>query len=414
MAILEKSSFLHSFLDPFAPTREEAADEFRFRGDWRAWGLPLMIGVAGLIISLVGWAAVPEQFYFSYLIGWTFCLTLALGALFFVVIQHLTSARWSVVVRRLAESMLWTFPLLAVLGIPILFGMHDLYHWTHADVVANDPVLAGKAAYLNIPFFLIRFAIYFIAWSVLGYKLYQLSLEQHLTGDPEIPARQRRVSAWGLPVVSVTTAFASYDILMSLDPHWFSTIFGVYIFGGAFMAIHALLALFAMALQRGNNLVGIVTREHYQDLGKMTFGFVVFWAYIAFSQYMLIWYGNLPEETLWFHHRLQHGWEIHSAILLIGHFILPFLILLPRASKRVLPVLGTMCVWLLVMHWFDIRWLAMPVLHPDDPGIRVLDIVSVVGLFGIFVGTVVYRMKRHSLVPERAPYLVESLRFENT
>lgn len=414
MAILDKSSFLMQLIDPFAPTRDRASEEFRFRGDWRAWGIPLLVGGIGLVFSLVGWAVDPHQFYFSYLIGWVFCLSLAIGALFFVQIQHLTKARWSVVVRRIGESMLWAFPLLAVLSIPILIGMHDLFHWTHADVVEQDPVLAGKSAYLNVPFFLIRLAFYFLMWSIVGYKLYRLSLEQGRTGDPDIPARQRKVSAWGLAVTSVTTAFASYDLLMSLDPHWYSTIFGVYFFAGSFMAIHASIALVAMALLGMNNLRNIVTREHLQDLGKMTFGFVVFWAYIAFSQYMLIWYGNIPEETIWYRHRLEHGWEVHSAILLIAHFIIPFLVLLPRSTKRSIPILSFMCVWLLVMHWFDFHWLAMPVLHPDEAGVHLLDVVSLIGLLGIFVGSAMYRLTRHSLVPERAPYLAESLRFENT
>ncbi len=414
MANLEKSTLRQRLLDPFAPTHEDASDEFRFRGDWRAWGIPLLIGAIGLIISLVGWATDAHQFYFSYLVGWAFCVTLALGALYFVMIQHLTRARWSVVVRRIGESLLWTFPMLAILGIPVVLGMHDLYHWTHADVIEHDAIIAGKTPYLNVPFFLGRLAFYFLIWSIIGYKLYKLSLEQGRTGDPDIPARQRKVSAWGLLVTAVTTAFASYDLLMSLDPHWFSTIFGVYIFAGAFMSIHAYIALVAMMLVYTGSLRNVVTKEHFQDLGKMTFGFVVFWAYIAFSQYMLIWYGNIPEETVWYRHRLEHGWQVHSAILLIAHFIIPFLVLLPRSSKRILPVLGFMCVWLLVMQWFDLHWLAMPVLHPDDAGVHFLDLVSWLGLFGIFVGSAMYRLTRHSLVPERSPYLADSLRFENT
>lgn len=415
MATLEKSSVGRRLLDPFRATADAVPEAYRPPRDWRIWGVPLLVGGVGLVISFVGWATDAHQFYFSYLVGWVFCLTLALGALFFVLIQHLTKARWSVVVLRLSESLLWSFPLLAVLSIPILFGMHDLYHWTHEDVVANDPVLAGKKAYLNVPFYLIRLALYFLAWSVVGYKLYRLSLEQDHRPDPGIPARQRRVSAWGLVLVAVTTAFASYDLLMSLDPHWFSTIFGVYIFAGAFMSIHAFIALLAITLQKiSRPLHAVITAEHYQDLGKYMFGFVVFWAYIAFSQYMLIWYGNIPEETIWYRHRLEHGWEVHSAILLICHFIIPFIILLPRAVKRSKPLMVVLAVWLLVMQWFDMRWLAMPVLHPEDPGIRFLDLTCWIGLAGVFIAGCTYRLGRHSVVPANSPYLRESLRFENT
>lgn len=414
MASIKKNSFGRRLLDPFQETAAGAPDVYRSRGDWRIWGVPLLVGAVGLVISAVGWATNAHQFYFSYLVGWSFCLTLALGAQFFVIIQHLTKAQWSVVVRRIAESLLWTFPLLAVLGIPILFGLHDLFHWTHADVVAADEILAGKSSYLNVPFFIGRLIFYFLMWSVIGYKLYRLSLEQDQGPDPTIPGKQRRVSAWGLAVLAVTTAFASYDLLMSLDPHWFSTIFGVYIFAGAFMSIHALIALVAILMQRTSPpFRTVVTAEHYQDLGKMMFGFVVFWAYIAFSQYMLIWYGNIPEETIWYQHRLAHGWQVHSAILLIVHFILPFLLLLPRFVKRRKDTMVVMALWLLIMQWFDIHWLAMPVLHPDDAGIRFLDIACWLGVFGVFAASFLYRLARHSLVPLHSPYLAKSLRFEN-
>ncbi len=414
MATLKKSPILQRFLDPFASTGADAPDAFRYQGDWRIWGIPLLVGVIGLTSGLSGWLTDPHQFYFSYLVGWVFCLTIALGALFFVLIQHLTRARWSIVVQRMAEALLWTFPLLAVLSVPILFGMHDLYHWTHTEAVAADPILAGKAPYLNTPFFLVRLAVYFLVWSLLAYHLYRNSLAQDCTGDAGIPARQRKVSAWGLAAGALTIAFASYDLLMSLDPHWFSTIFGVYVFSGAFMSIHALLALCAMMLQGGGNLRGIVTTEHYQDLGKLTFGFVVFWAYIAFSQYMLIWYGNIPEETLWYRHRLSHGWEVHSAVLLMGHFVVPFFLLLSRAIKRSKVLLGLICVWLLAMQWFDIHWLAVPVLHPDAATIHFLDVANWLGLFGIVLGASMYRLVRHSLVPFRSPGLDDSLHFENT
>ena len=413
MATLKKNHIFQRLLDPFAATSGDAPEAFRYTGDWRLWGIPLLVGALGLATGLSGWLTDARQFYFSYLIGWVFCLTIALGALFFALIQHLTRARWSIVVRRMAEALLWTFPLLAVLGIPVLFGLHDLYHWTHADAVAADPILAGKTPYLNVPFFLARLAVYFLAWSLVAYHLYRNSLLEDATGDPDIAARQRKVSALGLAAGAVTTAFASYDLLMSLDPHWFSTIFGVYVFSGAFMSIHALLALCAMTLQATGHLRGIVTTEHYQDLGKLTFGFVVFWAYIAFSQYMLIWYGNIPEETLWYRHRLTHGWEAHSAVLLAGHFVVPFLLLLSRAAKRSRLFLACICVWLLAMQWFDIHWLAAPVLHYEAATIHFLDIANGLGLFGIVLAAFMYRLGRHSLVPFRSPGLDESLHFEN-
>jgi hypothetical protein len=414
----KRSNPLVWLLDPIQRTEGRATPSYRFTWGQQSWMLPAGIGIAGLVVSAVGWATDPEQFYFSYLIAWAYCLSLSLGGLFFVLIQHLTKARWSVVVRRIPEALLWSFPVLAVLSIPILLGMHDLYHWTHHDLFDPaspefDPVIAGKEAYLNVPFYLVRLAVYFIVWSLLSYKLYGLSVEQDVSADEDVPARQRKVSAWGLAVTAVTTAFASYDILMSLDPHWFSTIFGVYYFAGSFMAIMAFTVLVALLLQRGGMLKKTVTKEHYQDLGKFLFGFIIFWAYIAFSQYMLIWYGNLPEETVFYRHRLEHGWETYSAILLFGHFIIPFIVLLGRWAKRLLPLLGFMCVWMLVMHWFDIFWIAAPVLH-EHAAMSLYDFSAVVGLFGVMLALVLYRLSRHSLVPQNDPRLSKSISFTNT
>ncbi len=415
---VQLSSLTMWVADPLRPTAHHARDVFSPVGKVGRWFVPAGIGVGALALSAVGWVTDAQQFYFSYLVGWTFCLSIALGSLFFVLVQHLTRARWSVVVRRISEALIWSFPLLALLFVPILIGMHDLYHWTHPELIDPadpqfDPIIAGKSGYLNIPFFIIRMVVYMVAWTFISYRLYALSVRQDVDGDRSIGARMRRVSAAGLVVTAVTTAFASYDLLMSLDPHWFSTIFGVYFFAAAFWTAHALIALFAILLQRSRGLRGIVNREHYHDLGKMMFGFTVFWAYIAFSQYMLIWYGNLPEETLWYRHRLEHGWEVHSAALLVAHFIIPFWVLLPRGAKRAVPVMSVMAVWFLVMNWFDFHWIAMPVLHPEHAGFHWLDFACWIGLFGLFVGLVLFRLGRHSLVPQNDPYLEKSLKFTN-
>lgn len=417
MGIRRSNPFIW-LLDPIQSTSGEASEPYRFSWSQTAWLLPLAVGIAGLVISAVGWVTNASQFYFSYLVGWAFCLSLALGGLFFVLIQHLTKARWSVAVRRIPETLLWSFPLLAVLGIPILFGMHDLYHWTHLELFdpaspSYDPVIAGKQGYLNAPFFIGRLVFYFVVWTIIAYKLYTQSIRQDVEGGADIPAKQRFTSAWGLAVSAVTVSFASFDILMSLDPHWFSTIFGVYFFAGSFMSIMAFTAFVAMILQKKGMLNGVVTTEHYQDLGKFLFGFVVFWAYIAFSQYMLIWYANLPEETLFYRHRLEHGWEIHSAALLIMHFILPFALLIGRWAKRTLPILAFMSVWMLVMQWFDLHWIAMPVLH-EHAMFSLYDLAAWFGLTGVFMAAFMFRLSRHALVPEKDPNLAASIAFTNT
>ncbi len=416
---VNSNSLVGWLVDPLQDTADAAESSYRFTGDRRAWIAPLALGLALLGVSVVGWVLDPAQFYFSYLAGWAFLLTTAVGATFFLLFQHLTRASWSVVVKRINEALVWAFPLLFLLGVPLLFGLHDLYHWTHESLYdpsspEYDEILAGKRAYLNLPFWGARIVLYFAIWSFLTYKLYTLSVKQDVEADPDIPARLRTVSAWGLPVLAVTTAFASYDILMSTDPHWFSTIFGVYFFSGGVLAAVSAIAVLALALQHsGGMLKNVVTLEHYQDLGKYMFGFVVFWAYIAFSQYMLYWYGGIPEEIVWYQHRLTGGWGWHSALLLLLHFVLPFFILLPRFTKRVPFILSIMAVWLIGMHWFDIHWIVLPV-HDANAGFHWLDFTCWLGLTGVFVGTLMYRLARHPLVPQNDPYLADSLHFENT
>ena len=219
-------SFLKSLLDPVVRTDRQASDQYRLGGDALSWAVPIGIGVALLVLSSVALLVgdLRAQFYFSYHVAWTFCLSIALGALIFVIIQHLTRAQWSPVVRRIPELLAWSFPMLALLSVPMWFGMHDLFHWTHAELydpadAHYDPILAGKRPYLNTPFFAVRFVIFFGAWTLISYKLYRLSIEQDVDPDESIPKRQRTVSAWGLAVFAVTAAFASYDYLMSIDPH---------------------------------------------------------------------------------------------------------------------------------------------------------------------------------------------------
>ena len=418
---MQGSSLWMKLIDPLAPTRSE---RYPFIGTSRGYVIALLVGVATTGVSIfVGMSDLfLEQFYFSYLIAWVFCLSIALGCMFIVLIKHLVRAEWIVVLRRIPEAASVSFPLLAILSIPILMSLFDAHgpyhHWTAEGI--DDPasshydeILAGKVAYLNVPFFLIRIGLYFVAWTFVSSRLWRLSVLQDVTGDPAISVRLRYLSAWGLPVCAITTAFAGFDLLMTLDPHWFSTIFGVYFFSGAFLSAFCFTTLSAAGLQRIGMLRNVVTAEHYHDLGKLMFGFVVFWAYIAFSQYMLIWYGGIPEETAWFKYRLQNGWEVHSGILLFGHFIVPFLVLLPRAVKRFSAPLSIIAVWLLGMQWFDLHWQAMPVLHKDYAQLHWLDLSCWIGLLCIFSGAFLWRLSRHAVVCEGDPQLDKSLHFQN-
>ena len=418
--------FLFRLIDPLRATSDRAPEQYRFVPEVRSWAIPIGIGLALLVLTVaLGMAGAEEghlfsqRFYFAYLIGWVFCVTISLGGLFFVMLQHLTTAEWSVVVRRIPEILMMNFPVLIIFGLPVVFGMHDLYHWTHADLYEvggenYDPILAAKQSYLNPPFFIARLAVYFGLWTYLSFRLYKLSISQDVDPQPGEGrmAEERKVSAWGMLVFAFTTGFAGFDILMSVDPHWFSTMFGVYFFAGTFFVILASVTMMALMLQRAGYLNGVITVEHYHDLGKFMFGFTVFWAYIAFSQYMLIWYANLPEETVWFRVRMEGGWGYASLALIFGHFVIPFLVLAFRASKRSKGVMMFMTFWFLLVHFFDLYWLTMPVVNHNFT-FELIDITGWLGLVLFFAGLIVLRARRHATVPYNDPKLAASLAFEN-
>jgi hypothetical protein len=383
----------------------------------RLWRWALAAGLVGLAASWVLAAVLPggmRRLAFSYVVSYAFWLSLALGALFFVILHHLTHTGWSVVVRRLAEALAGTLPILALLLVPILvLGMSTLYRWSDPAVLAHDPALQAKTAYLNVPFFIARWVVYFAVWTGLARYFVSRSLLQDNSGDVELTQQMQRASAPAMVAFALTLTFASFDLLMSLDAHWFSTIFGVYYFSGAAVGFYALLPIVVFGLQRAGFLRRVVTVEHYHDMGKLLFAFIVFWAYIAFSQYMLIWYGNIPEETGWLLRRQTGGWGWIGVVLIFGHFLLPFVALLSRTPKRRPRVLVLLAAWMLLMHWVDVFWLAMPELARGRLSFSLLDLTVLVGVGGIVVAAAAFRLRRSSLVPERDPRLAESLVFEN-
>lgn len=391
----------------------------RFLGDVALrWARPAgFVGVVALVAAALTLTKGDEQaatrFYHAYLVSFAFYLSLALGALFFVLLQHLTRSGWSVVLRRLAECVAANMLLLAVLAVPLVPGIHHLYHWSHAEAVAGDHLLHGKQPYLNLPFFIGRLAGYFLVWILLARYFLRTSVRQDESGDPALTVKMHRVSAPAMVLFGITTTFAAFDLLMSLDPHWYSTIFGVYYFSGAAVGFFALLAVMVVLVQRAGRLSAEITREHYQDLGKLIFAFVVFWAYIAFSQYMLIWYANIPEETVWYLRRQSGDWSAVGLALLFGHFVVPFILLISRGPKRQPAVLALAAVWVLAMHWLDMYWLVMPQIGSPSAKPVLVDLLCLVGLGGILTAATAWRLRRQALLPVRDPRLPESLAFEN-
>ena len=382
-----------------------------------SWNRIPLIGAACALLGVVGCtilgAGNPKQFFFSWLMAFMFFLSLALGALFFVLFQYATQGGWGIVVRRIGETVFAIVPVMAILFVPLLFGLNYLYPWSVPGAAEQDALLRWKAPFLNVPFFLIRAAIYFVCWSFIALLYYRLSRGQDATGDPAVSARLRKFAGPAIIVLALTSTFASIDWIVSLTPHWYSTMFGVYFFAGSFIGFIALLSVVAPAMRGAGLLDTVITAEHLHDLGKFLFAFTAFWAYIAFSQFFLIWYANLPEESFWFKARLEGSWEVVSLLLMAGHFGIPFFYLMGRAVKRrgwTLAVGGT---WMLAMHFVDIYWQVMPTLHPEGVRPSILDVAALFAVGGCFVAAASWLMRRQALVPMRDPRLAESLAFEN-
>lgn len=352
----------------------------------------------------------------AYLVAFMYVLSIALGALWFVAIQHLTNAKWSVVVRRVAELLADNMVLVAVLSlgvvVPMFAGSTDLYAWLDHAKVEHDHILHHKAAYLNIPFFAVRWVLYFGFWIWLGRRFFKLSVRQDSEGGTELSSALQRTSAPGMIAFAVTLTFCSIDLLMSLDATWFSTMFGVYYFAGCVLAGYSSLALALSWVQSTGRLTSSVTREHYHDIGKMMFAFTVFWAYIGFSQFMLIWYADIPEETHWYHWRFEGGWKVVSALLLGAHFVVPFFGLMSRHVKRNKRSLGFWAVWILLIHYVDLFWLVYPNGSAEVP-LGLVDVLCLVGVVALFVGVAARRARGVNLLPTGDPRLADSLAFEN-
>jgi len=379
------------------------------------------LGLAGLAVGL-GLGLIQgdglRYFFHAYLINYCYFLSISLGGLFFVALGHATRAGWSVTTRRLAELIAANIPFLAVLFLPILLpvlaGSGSLYVWNSASA-GGDELLRHKIAYyLNPGFFTVRTVFYFLVWGWMARFFLLRSVEQDTSGDPALTTRMERFSPVALVLFALTVSFASFDWMMSLEPAWFSTIFGVYFFSGAAVGFLATIILVAMLLQSTGRLTSSITVEHYHDLGKLLFTFVFFWGYIAFSQYMLIWYANYPEETTWYLTRQTGSWKWVSLVLLFAHLLIPFCGLLSREAKRRKAILGFWAAWLLVVHWIDLYWLVAPSLNRDGVRIGLIDAACFVGIGGVYLAGLLRLAHGRSLVPLGDPRIEESLAFENS
>ena len=389
-------------------------------------GLFLAIGIVGIVLTLIGASTVGiEHALASFHVGVMGILGICLGSLFWVMVFHIFSATWSVTLRRQFENVMRAMWLVLILILPIMIleimygGI--LFTWMDSAHAAHDPIYQHKSGYLNVPFFVLRLVIYFGLWLTLIRKFWRWQREQDETGNRWLTNKARFTSAWGLLVFGLTTAFAAFDWLMGLDYHFFSTMWGVYFFAGAAYSAMAVNILITQGLASMGRMRGVVTTEHRHDQGKLLFAFTVFWAYIGFSQYFLIWYANIPEETTYFIARMKDYPQL-TFVLVVGHFVLPFLLLISRPAKRSSVLITVMALAAVAIHFVDMFWIIRPMadMHllqegkpPLGLGVLWLDISAVVGVFGLFAAVVVRNIFAGPLVPLNDPRLPGCLHHKN-
>ena len=369
----------------------------------------LLAGALGAVVSLGGAFLNFTQFVQSYLMAYMLCLGVTLGSLALGMVHQLSGGAWGVVIRRPIGAAARVLPVMTALFLPIALGMSRLYPWTNADLVAHDEVLRHKQLYLNTPFFLARAALYFLVWNVLSYFLNAWSLEQDRNPDPRIARRMQQLSAGGLLAYGLTITFAAFDWLMSLEPHWFSTIYGVLIMGGQGLSALAFLIVALVWLSRRPPLDRIVVAAHFHDLGNLMLAFVMLWAYFSFSQYLIIWSGNLPAEITWYTHRLQTGWRWVGTLLVLFHFAVPFVLLLSRAVKRDPQMLVKVAIAVLIVRLLDLFWLIAPEFHPAGIAVSWLDVVLPLTLGSIWLGCFVWQLRGRAILPVHDPEFDETL-----
>lgn len=363
------------------------------------------VGGAALAICVVGAFSAPAQFFRSYLFAFLFWTGVALGCMAVAMLHHVTGGAWGIPIRRPLESAARTIPLIAILFLPVAFGARQIYEWADPAHVARDPVLQHKSAYLNVPFFLGRAVLYFAAWLAFAWFLNRWSLEQDSTGDRGISRRLQLLSSAGLVVYGLTVTFASIDWAMSLEPHWFSTMYGVLFIAGQGLSGFAFIIVVLALLAARPPLAGYVRPSHYHDLGKLMLAFVMFWAYVSFSQYLIIWAGNLPEEVPWYLRRLQGGWGWIGAALLLFHFVLPFLMLLPAAANKNPRVLAGVASLVVLMRLVDVFWLTQPAFAEGRFRLHWMDLLAPIGVGGLWLATFLWQLHKRPLLPVNDPEL---------
>jgi hypothetical protein len=359
----------------------------------------LVVGAIGLLATGAEAFLNPAQFFHSYLLAFMFVLAAALGSLALLMLQHMSGGAWGVVTRRIFEAGAGTMPWMALFFLPLLFGIRTLYPWADPAVVSGDRLLQEKAAFLNVPFWAVRAILYFVIWTALARLLIRWSAEHDVSGAPALVDRMHRLSAAGLVLYAVTMTLASVDWVMSLEPHWFSTMFGFLFMSGQGLVGLSLAIIVAHRLSTEAPMDAVYNAGHFHDLGKLLFAFTMLWAYLSFSQFLIIWSANLPEEIPWYMHRLNRGWEWVGLALVVLHFAVPFLVLLSRKTKRSGLLLSYVAAWMIGMRLVDLFNIMGPEFYQDGFKVGWTDITATIGLACVWVSIFLSNLKARSLLP---------------
>ena len=359
-------------------------------------GVPAFMG-------LLGWyARSPEQFFRSYLLAFVYWIGFPLGCLAILMLNHLTGGDWGLPIRRPLEAGTRTFPVMLLLLIPLLFGLKQLYPWMRPEVVAGDEILKSKQFYLNPGFFYVRTAIYAVVWLGLSYFLNKWSAEQDRTGDPAMARRLEGMSGPGLILYGLTVTYGSIDWVMSLEPHWYSTIFGMIFMMIGVLGAMALVIIVASLLAKQEPFASAVTPAQFNDLGNLLLTFVMLWAYLSFSQFLIIWSGNLRDEIPWYMTRARGAWEPWGLFLIIFHFAVPFLLLLQRGLKRRMRALAWVAGALIFTDYLVVIWMVVPAFEPNRMGIHPQDLTALAAIGCLWISAFVWQLKKRPLLPLHA------------
>ncbi len=373
----------------------------------------IVLFIIGIVLSLLAFFIDQERAVFNYLVTYMMIVSIGLGSMFLIALEYIAGADWSTPIRRIPEFFAGLLPVLFVLVIPLLVFNHDLFHWAHKEAIADDKILQGKAPYLNVTFFIIRTFVFIGLWSLFYWVMTRNSRKQDESKDQLLTKKNIRLSAIFIPVFALSLTFTAIDFMMSLEPHWFSTIFGVYFFSGIVVSALAATTITVVLLKEKGYFSPWMTDDHLFSLGALLFAFVNFWAYIAFSQFLLIWYADLPEETFWFLTRWNGSWAFFSIALIILNFAVPYFVLLTQPSKKNPKVLKFIAVWLLFAHLFDLFWLIMPNMESMKNGyvFSWIDLVFPIAGVGLVLLVFNYRAKKDNLIPIGDPKLKRGIDF---